>query len=90
MVQPLIDFIVSYQGQPFLIILTAICHLFSSHYFDTHTFFMLVWTVIGSRLYMSYIGVDLVEKILNGFDTIIQRLSVMASAHLTKAVQDVS
>jgi len=90
MVQPLIDFIVSYRGQPFLIIITAICHFLSSYYFEAHTFFMLIWTVIGSRLYMSYIGVDLVEKILIGLDTIIQKLSEIFSKHLTRAVKDVS
>lgn len=39
---------------------------------------------------MSYIGVDLADKILNGLDFITEKFCVMASKHLTDAVKDVS
>lgn len=39
---------------------------------------------------MSYIGIDLVEKIINGLDTIIQKISEAAGKHFTTAIKEVS
>lgn len=90
MVNALVDFIISRQGQPFLIILTAICHLFSAWFFNSHTFFMMIWSVIASKAYVNYIGIDVIEYVLQGLDTIVERFATILSRHATGAIQTVS
>lgn len=90
MVQLLVDLVISKKGTPFLIIVTAILHFLSAHFFQSHTFFMLIWTVIGSKLYVNYIGVNLVEAIISGVDIIVSKTIMLFKQHSTEAIREIA
>jgi len=90
MPKPLIDLIISKQGIPFLVILTGILHMVSAYFFNCHSFFMLIWTTLATRVYMSYISVDLVDYFTSIFDRTLVHVTTSVSNNVTTAVRGIS
>lgn len=90
MVQPLVNWIVSEKGLPFLIIVTAVLHFVSTQYWDCGSFFMLIWTVLGGRIYANYVTFDVFVWIANWIDELIERTFNRFRVLLTTTVQDIT